>query len=135
MKSNQLFRMATVGVLWLFTNAGCRKEALTAIEPASQGVVCCKPGNQFVFLETLSGVRADVAQYGVRLKEPVQGLPGIGVCCNSRTKIDSLQSSWLKDPLNPTFKYKIWGKVYNLPNVVSLVPSYYVDIYRIEEAQ
>lgn len=138
-----------VAILCLVLFGGCSKESAL---PACENGSCCWEGTGPEFVRRLDDARAEYGGSAFLLREPISIIDGYeshsALVCqvqgdmlreknlfNNATVVDNKVR--LVDSTR-IYPYRVWGIIYNLKNVIGIIPkrpTYALYIERIEEVK
>lgn len=152
MKTNQVYRAAIVGVLWLCVGAGCRKDPPEPVS-CSDGTCCMGDMRPYDYVETIANAPADLYGKTLIFKSPLPAgndprwyntttgarlqATALGTCSLSDSKVAGLKWTYPLDGSQGPYRYRVWGKVYHDRDAQPIVPVpvLYIAIDRIEEVK
>jgi hypothetical protein len=98
---------------------------------------CCDPyATRYKYVTEIRDAEADYANGGFWLKNPINGVNGIGVCNLTLDKVAGLKNTF--DPTNRPnlpFVYRVWGTVYHDIDGVSVGGNAPIHFLRLDKVQ
>ena len=130
-KPFRLFSQLLLLLLWCSLEVSCNKETVKAdCDPSS----CC--GNfKYQFVQDLAGAKADIGIGGFKFEQPIRDQFGILACSKQIDMLSTYERTSFPNDLNPLYKYRVWGKVYQNLEVWSIGPPYEKLEIRIERIE